>query len=200
MINIFISLFRRRDFVTFNCFVGSFVYVSHPTDRQWKWPIKKSIGSSCIERHDSRKKTTNSCSIKTRKFFLFQYNFLALFVLSNSTDIKEILGYVEKLSPWNCFLLARWCIRHCLYSIARDLLEMVKNLVKLSIHRVWLESLIEICQAEQRLQTVINLNNDDFSELCDNLAEAGSHYESSLMQIPVCDHVNWFSINVFLLF
>ena len=123
----------------------------------------------------------------------FQYNLLALFVLSNPNDINEIHQHLEQLSAWNCFLLARWCIRHCLYKIARDLLQMLTNCVQISLHRVWLETLMDMCHAEERLQTAMTLssaesietNNDDLARLCENLAEAGAFYESSLIQMPV---------------
>lgn len=59
------------------------------------------------------------------------------------------------------------------------------NYVHISIHEIWLQTLIDICRAEERLQTVINSSKNDLQQLCDNLAEAGSFYESSLIQMPV---------------
>jgi hypothetical protein len=89
------------------------------------------------------------------------------------------------LSSWKCFLLARWCIRHCLYKLAIDLLQILIKYVHISIHESWLETLINICRAEERLQTSMNSSKDDLQILSDNLAEAGSFYESSLIQMPV---------------
>jgi len=124
-----------------------------------------------------------------------RYNLLALFVLSNPNNINDIHEHIEQLSAWKCFLLARWCIRHCLYKIARDLLEMLTKCVQTAIHRIWLDTLIDLCQAEERLQANINLSKADdamdddqnysyLERLCENLAEAGSFYESSLIKMP----------------
>lgn len=82
-------------------------------------------------------------------------------------------------------LLARWCIRHCLYKLAIDLLQILINNVHISIHEIWIETLIAICRAEERLQTTINSSKNDLQILCENLAEAGSFYELSLIQMPV---------------
>ncbi|CAF2979713.1 unnamed protein product [Rotaria sp. Silwood2] len=113
-----------------------------------------------------------------------RYNLLALFVLSNPNDINEIHEHVKQLSSWKCFLLARWCIRHCLFKLAIDLLEILINYIHISIHEIWLRTLIDICHAEERLQTTMNSPENDLQLLCDNLAEAGSFYESSLIQMP----------------
>ncbi|CAF0953179.1 unnamed protein product [Adineta steineri] len=114
-----------------------------------------------------------------------RYNLLALFVLSNPNDFNEIHEHVKQLSSWNCFLLARWCIRHCLYKLAIDLLQILINYVHISIHIIWIETLIDICRGEERLQTVINSSKNDLQIFCDSLAEAGSFYESSLIQMPI---------------
>ncbi|CAF4026057.1 unnamed protein product, partial [Rotaria sp. Silwood1] len=82
-----------------------------------------------------------------------KYNLLALFVLSDSNDINEIHEHIKQLSSWKCFLLARWCIRHCLYKLAINLLEILLNYIHISIHEIWLRTLIDICRAEERLQT-----------------------------------------------
>ncbi|CAF1302863.1 unnamed protein product [Rotaria magnacalcarata] len=114
-----------------------------------------------------------------------RYNLLALFVLSNpNNDINEIHEHVKQLSPWKCFLLARWCIRHCLFKLAIDLLQIVINCVNISIHEIWLQTLMDICRAEERLQTAMNSSKDDLQVLCENIAEAGSFYESSLITMP----------------
>ena len=50
-----------------------------------------------------------------------------------------------------------------------------------------------MCRAEERLQTAMSLftnesmddSSDRSAQLCENLAEAGSFYESSLIQMPV---------------
>lgn len=101
--------------------------------------------------------------------------------------------HLQQLSAWKCFLLARWCIRHCLYKIAVDLLKMLNECVHVSIHRVWLDTLMDMCRAEERLQIAMSLftnesmddSSDHSARLCENLAEAGSFYESSLIQMPV---------------
>ncbi|CAF2105915.1 unnamed protein product [Rotaria magnacalcarata] len=114
-----------------------------------------------------------------------RYNLLALFVLSNpNNNINEIHEHVKQLSPWKCFLLARWCIRHCLFKLAIDLLQIVINCVNISIHEIWLQTLMDICRAEERLQTAMNSSKDDLQVLCENIAEAGSFYESSLITMP----------------
>ena len=123
-------------------------------------------------------------SISIVVFFL-KYNLLALFALSNPNNIHEIHEHVKQISSWKCFLLARWCIRHCLYRLAIDLLQILMNCVHTSTTRVWLETLIDICRAEERLQTVMNSSEPDLQVLCENLAEAGSFYESSLIRMPV---------------
>ncbi len=48
-----------------------------------------------------------------------------------------------------------------------------------------METIINICRAEERLQTALNSSNNNLQILSDNLAEAGSFYESSLIQMPV---------------
>jgi hypothetical protein len=45
--------------------------------------------------------------------------------------------------------------------------------------------LIVICRGEERLQTINNSSKNNLEVLCENLAEAGSFYESSLIQMPV---------------
>lgn len=117
--------------------------------------------------------------------FLLQYNLLALFVLSHSNDINEIHDYIKDLSLWKCFLLARWCIRHCLYKLSIELLQNLLPNIQRSIHISWIETLISICQGEERLQTIMNTSKNNLEILCENLAEAGSFYESSLIQMPV---------------
>lgn len=62
---------------------------------------------------------------------------------------------------------------------------MILTYIHTSIHEIWLQTLINICCAEERLQTTMNSSNEDLQQLCDNLAEAGSYYESSLIQMPV---------------
>lgn len=71
---------------------------------------------------------------------------------------------------------------------------MLLHCVQISIHRIWLETLMDLCQAEERLQTSLTLSTTDepmdedhpfLERLCENLAEAGSFYESSLIQLPV---------------
>lgn len=99
--------------------------------------------------------------------------------------MNKIHEHVKQLSSWKCFLLARWCIRHCLYKLAIDLLNLLMNYVHISTHEIWLQTLISICRAEERLQTALNPSNKDLQILCENLAEAGSYYESSLIQMPV---------------
>jgi len=92
---------------------------------------------------------------------------------------------VKKLSSWKCFLLARWCIRHCLYKLAIDLLQILLRSVHVSTHRSWIETILAICQAEERLQSIQDLPKNNLENLCEILAEAGSFYESSLIQMPV---------------
>ncbi len=116
--------------------------------------------------------------------FNLKYNLLALFVLSNSNNIDEIHAHIQQLSSWKCFLLARWCIRHCLYKLAIDLLQLLRNSIQISIHIIWIETIIAICRGEERLQTTINSSKNNLEILCENLAEAGSFYESSLIQMP----------------
>lgn len=126
-------------------------------------------------------------------FFILKYNLLTLYVLSNPNGMKDIHEHLEQLSSWKCFLLARWCIRHCLYRTAIDLLQRLVGCVHLSIHQLWLETLMDICRAEERLQTAMTFHRsdamdtdqNDLEKLCENLAESGSFYESSLIQMPV---------------
>jgi hypothetical protein len=99
--------------------------------------------------------------------------------------MQEIHEHVKQLSLWKCFLLARWCIRHCLYKLAIDLLQRLLDHVHVSIHLIWLETLIGICQGEERLQSLMNAPKDDLQMLCNDLAEAAAFYESSLIQMPV---------------
>jgi hypothetical protein len=118
-----------------------------------------------------------------------RYNLLALFVLSNSNNLEEIHQHIQQLSSWKCFLLARWCIRHCLYKLAINLLQKLRNYLQISIHLIWIETLIAICQGEERLQTIMISSENNLEILCENLAEAGSFYESSLIQMPV--RIDW---------
>lgn len=99
--------------------------------------------------------------------------------------MQEIHGHIDQLSLWNCFLLARWCIRHCLYKLAIELLRKLVAHVHMSLHLVWLEALIDICQGEERLQSLTSASTNDLQSLCTDLAEAGAFYESSLIQMPV---------------
>jgi hypothetical protein len=73
---------------------------------------------------------------------------------------------------------------------------MLVDCVQISSHRVWLNTLMDICRAEEQLQIVMNTfmnpmrdesSNNNLEQLCDNLAQAGSFYESSLIQMPVGD-------------
>ncbi|CAF1303213.1 unnamed protein product, partial [Adineta ricciae] len=113
-----------------------------------------------------------------------RYNLLALFVLSNPSDMNEIQEHINQLSLWKCFLLARWCIRHCLYKLAIELLQRLLTHVHVSAHVMWLEALIDMCRGEERLQILMNSSKNDLQILCDSLAEAGAFYESSLIQMP----------------
>ena len=100
--------------------------------------------------------------------------------------MNEIQEHINQLSLWKCFLLARWCIRHCLYKLAIELLQRLLIYVHISAHVMWLEALIDMCRGEERLQTLMNSSKNDLQILCDSLAEAGAFYESSLIQMPVC--------------
>lgn len=99
--------------------------------------------------------------------------------------MDEIHQHIAQLSAWKCFLLARWCIRHCLYKLAIDLLEILRTHLRISIHQNWMDMLIAICRGEERLQIIGNQSKKNFEILCENLAEAGAFYESSLIQMPV---------------
>lgn len=99
--------------------------------------------------------------------------------------MDEIHHHIEQLSAWKCFLLARWCIKHCLYQLAIDLLQILRNLIEISMHQIWIDTLISICQGEERLQAIAKTSKNDLEVLCESLAEAGSFYESSLIQMPV---------------
>jgi hypothetical protein len=65
----------------------------------------------------------------------------------------------------------------------------LKNYLQISIHIIWIETLIAICQGEERLQTIMSSSENNLEVLCENLAEAGSFYESSLIQMPV--RIDW---------
>ena len=66
-----------------------------------------------------------------------------------------------------------------------SLLQIILHFIHISIHEIWLQTLIDICRGEERIQTTMNSLKNDLQILCDNLAEAGSFYESSLMEMPV---------------
>lgn len=190
-------MFRSRPIIWFNRLTCSSIHSSYTDDHKWNLSITSSFSSYITERHHSCKNFTSIYFfLITFLFFFLKYNLLALFVLSNPNNINDIHEHIEQLSAWKCFLLARWCIRHCLYKIARDLLEILTKCVQIAIHRIWLDTLIDICQAEERLQKNINLSKADdamdddqnysyLERLCETLAESGSFYESSLIKMPV---------------
>lgn len=107
--------------------------------------------------------------------------------------MDEIHHHIEQLSAWKCYLLARWCMKHCLYKLAIDLLQILRNLIEISMHQIWIDTLILICQGEEHLQAIAKTSKNDLEVLCENLAEAGSFYESSLIQMPVRKIDNIFS-------
>ncbi|CAF1508111.1 unnamed protein product, partial [Didymodactylos carnosus] len=117
-----------------------------------------------------------------------RYNLISLLVLSYSLEsTNEIIEYSKLLSNWKCFLLARWCVRHCLYSPAIELFRSLADLTESPSHKCWLETITNICHGEACLQIEF-ISNDiikcDLQLLCENLSKANSFYESSLIQMP----------------